>query len=273
VTHDATPARDIAARRRVPVRYATEEVVSTAQNREDVLLWRCFEGKRDGFYIDIGAGDPNWDSVTRWFHRAGWRGINIEANPLFAPIYAHWRPRDVNLAVGISRQAGTMRFNQVQANDLGQGWGLSSFDPASVATAAREGFKTVAIEVPTLRLQDVVDLHAAGATVDFLKIDVEGGERDVIESADWSRFRPRVVLLEAVRPATAEPSHEDWEDVLLAHDYAFGIFDGVNAYYVRGEDQVLLSQLNAPVNVNDRWRVATLEDIAGADAGGRGGGG
>ena len=50
--------------------------------------------------------------------------------------------------------------------------------------------------------------------IDFLKVDVEGAERDVLAGADWRRFRPKVVLAEAVAPGTMAPSHAEWEPIL-----------------------------------------------------------
>ena len=94
----------------------------------------------------------------------------------------------------------------------------------------------------------------AGRTIDFLKIDVEGFEQEVLEGADWSRYRPRVVLVEATRPTTNIASYEHWEAILLAADYLFAFFDGLNRYYVPAEDRQLLPLLGVPVNVFDEYR-------------------
>ena len=50
---------------------------SYAQNFEDVIIMRCFKDVEEGFYIDVGAQDPESDSVTRVFYERGWSGINI----------------------------------------------------------------------------------------------------------------------------------------------------------------------------------------------------
>src|SRR5262245_12016004 len=85
-------------------------MVSYAQNAEDVLLRRAFAGQPTGFYIDVGAGDPVADSVTKHFSLCGWRGINIEPFPgLFERLQAD-RPRDVNLNGGLSDRNGTRTF-------------------------------------------------------------------------------------------------------------------------------------------------------------------
>ena len=88
-------------------------------------------------------------------------------------------------------------------------------------------------------------------TIDFLKIDVEGYEREVLEGADWERYRPRVVLVEATKPLATTPTHEHWESILLSADYRFAFFDGMNRYYVRGEDRELMPLLSVPANYFD----------------------
>ncbi len=85
-----------------------------------------------------------------------------------------------------------------------------------------------------MTLAQVCERHVpAGREIEFLKIDVEGHEHAVIEGADWSRWRPRIVLCEA-------NGVEEWEPILLAADYIFALFDGVNRFYVRKEDEALL---------------------------------
>jgi hypothetical protein len=100
----------------------------------------------------------------------------------------------------------------------------------------------------------VCEQHGGG-TIDFLKIDVESHEREVLEGADWGRDRPRVVVVEATRPQSSIPSYEDWEPILLAADYLFAFFDGLNRYYVRAEDRYLVPVLQVPANVFDEYQI------------------
>src|SRR5215469_14821774 len=71
-------------------------MVSHAQNFEDVMLRRALQDIKRGCYVDIGAGDPDLDSVTRWFYEAGWRGINVEPDPRYFEKLAERRPEDTN---------------------------------------------------------------------------------------------------------------------------------------------------------------------------------
>jgi len=89
--------------------------------------------------------------------------------------------------------------------------------------------------------------------IHFLSIDVEGYEKEVLQGADWKRWRPAVVLIEATRPNTTTPTHESWEGLLLQADYLFAYFDGLNRFYVRGESPELLEGFRVPVNVCDNY--------------------
>ena len=98
-------------------------IVSYAQNAEDVRLWRVFGTKPDGFYVDVGAGDPVLHSVTKLFYDAGWSGLNIEPGPMHAALLEA-RSRDINLAAAVSTKEGLADF-WISSPDSG----LSSFVP------------------------------------------------------------------------------------------------------------------------------------------------
>ena len=219
--------------------------ISFAQNREDILLDRVFNGRTDGFYIDVGACHPVFHSVTKFFYDRGWRGINIEPIPSAFEVLARDRPEDVNLQVGLSNREETLRFHEVPA-----AVGYSTFSSEQAELLRSWGYELIEHTVPVTTLARVCEQYAPGS-IDFLKIDVESYEREVLEGSDWIRYRPRVVLIEATRPGTTIPCHEDWEPLLLSNDYLFAAFDGLNRYYVRAEDRELLPILGVPVNIFD----------------------
>lgn len=251
-----------AMHRRIPVLYVPEPVQSFAQNHEDVLLYRCLHGIKDGFYVDIGAGNPIHDSVTNWFYLIGWNGINIEPNPEQFRMLPEYRPRDVNLNIGIYETSGTLPFYQVKSNSVGHGWGLSSFDKSTPELATDLGFDHTVIEIEVRTLNSVLDEHAAEKVIDFLKIDVEGLEFCIIQSTDFRKHRPRVLCIEANHALWAMPRWLEWEPCLLNSGYLFACYDGLNNYYVREEDYGLLSQFQAGVNVHDHFLDKQAEDGA-----------
>ncbi len=216
-------------------------MISYAQNREDVLLDRLFPRGKAGFYVDVGANHPVNHSVTKHFYEHGWRGINVEpAATVFRMLEAD-RPRDLNVNLGISDRDGALVFHEATSS-----LGMSTFDTAFAEGLVRDGFPCVPRSVPVTTLSRLFERYAVGA-IDFLKIDVESHESEVLRGADFSRWRPRVVLIEA----TDRP--ERWQDRLLSVGYQCGAFDGLNRYYVREEDRDLLPKLAAPVNCLDDY--------------------
>jgi FkbM family methyltransferase len=215
-----------------------------AQNREDVLLDRVFRDVEHGFYVDVGANHPTHWSVTRHFYDHGWRGINIEPGLIFDTL-ARQRPRDINLQVAVSDVSGRLTFYEYPGAH-----GVSGFSSElpPLDGSLLEG--RLERQVETLTLRQIFDQEQP-PTIDFLSIDVEGHERQVLMSNDWSRWRPRVVLVEATLPCQPVPCHEKWEDVILGAGYLFAQFDGLNRYYVRPEDRPLLERFATPVCVFD----------------------
>ena len=129
--------------------------------------------------------------------------------------------------------------------------GMSTFTAEEAAIHRSKGFELEAITVPVTTLADICAKTPKGKRFDFLSIDVEGHEREVLEGADFRAFRPRVVVIEATRPNTTEPTHEGWEHLILRHEYVFAVFDGLNRYYVRAEDALLVPKVALAPNVFD----------------------
>jgi FkbM family methyltransferase len=221
--------------------------LSYSQNGEDVRLRRAFGGQRKGFYIDVGANHPVDFSITKHFYDSGWSGINVEPAPAPFALVAADRERDINLNVGCSNAAGTMTLHTAHGNLSA----LSTFTALEADVHRKNGHKLEAVQATVQTLSAICAQHARDKTIDFLSIDVEGHEREVLEGADFARFRPRVVVIESTRPNTTVSTHERWEHLLLDHGYEFVVFDGLNRYYVRREDSALGPLLALSPNVFD----------------------
>ena len=204
--------------------------VSYAQNYEDVMLRRALAKVDRGFYIDVGAAEPYADSVTAAFYERGWRGINIEPMPGPFERLARARPQDVNLQVAVENRQTVARYFAVDGGN-----GISTGIPklAEEYRDANWDISQVTVAVTTLR--DICETYVGEKPVHFLKIDVEGNEREVLASADFNTFRPWIILVEATEPNSQIPSHEGWEVLLLEAKYHFVYFDGLNRFYVSAE--------------------------------------
>lgn len=191
---------------------------SYAQEGEDMILLRLFEQRAEpGFYVDVGAHHPERFSNTLLLYERGWRGINIEPNPSAAAAFRRLRPRDVNLAVGVSDRTGELTyfaFNEPA---------LNSFDEAHARLIdGTNGYHIVSrTPVGVVRLDAVLQRHLPpGTPIDVLSVDVEGHDAAVLRSNDWSRFRPHYVLVEAIGASVDSATRGESHAVLSTHGYS-----------------------------------------------------
>lgn len=174
--------------------YCRDVLDMHGQYGEDIILDRLMGNPSGGFYVDIGANDPNKFSNTRRFYDRGWSGINVEPNPVKLRDICAWRRRDVNLNIGIGPNPAVLPFYVIDPDTL------STFDRKVAEIAVSDGFRlSRTIDVQVVRMDDVIAQHGEERDIDFMSIDVEGFEVPVLSSNDWSRYRPRFVMLEVNR--------------------------------------------------------------------------
>lgn len=165
---------------------------SYSQDSEDEILEKIFYNKSEGFFIDIGAFHPMQYSNTYKFYLKGWTGVNVDPRPGIMIEFNEIRPRDINLNIGISEFKGEIDFYV--------------FDQPAVSTFQKEvafgrnkinGFKLLNIEkVKVEPLIELFNKYVKDRKIDFLNIDVEGYEINILKQNDWNKFRPKVVICE-----------------------------------------------------------------------------
>jgi len=221
--------------------------ISYAQNYEDVMLWRALKDVKNGFYIDIGANDPEIDSVTKAFYDRGWSGLNCE------PV-KHWfdklqaqRQRDINIQIAIGADNTELEFYEVVNS------GLSTLNKNTAQAHAKKlGFEVINYTVAVKTLTSLCEEHKI-SNIHFLKIDVEGAEKSVLEGIDFHKLRPWIIVIEATKPMSQNIDYEDWEYLITSKNYHFVYFDGLNRFYVADEYRTLDSAFSTPPNVFDRF--------------------
>ena len=167
-------------------------VHSYSQNAEDLLVDAILGCKPAGTYVDIGANDPVAFSNTKRFYDRGWAGICIEPNPERYNKLTRQRERDVVINCGISETEGYFPF-YILDQDM-----ISTFDLTIANNMKLErGAKIVqTLDIPTYRLDSLLDKNLNDKSIDFISIDVEGNELAVLKSNNWKKFNPSAIVIE-----------------------------------------------------------------------------
>jgi len=168
-------------------------IKSYSQEGEDMILRRIFKDKRSGFYVDVGAHHPIRFSNTYAFYRLGWKGINIEPNPESIKLFRKLRLKDLNLNLGVANHQGVLRyfmFNEPALNTFDS-------DLAEIRLKNPEYKIESETHVEVTTLENILDQsQLAFNQIDFLTIDVEGMDLDVLKSNNWNKYKPSWVLVE-----------------------------------------------------------------------------
>ena len=206
--------------------------ITYSQLLEDFILFCIFYDIKNGFYIDVGAYDPNIISVTKAFYLRGWHGINIEPLPDKYLRFMKTRNRDINLNVG----AGKIEGN------------LSLYSAGDCSTTIKQILKLNFQKVINIKIHTMKNICIKyvpkNQTIHFVKIDVEGGEKDVLLGYDFKNYRPKVFCIESFKPLTNITTHQMWEYILFKNNYSFAYQFSINRYYIDNKEKELKKRFN-----------------------------
>lgn len=172
--------------------HGASAALSYSSTGQDMIIRHIIgPGATTGFYVDVGAWHPTLGSNTYALYRRGWSGITIEPRRHSTREFRRHRPRDMHLEIGIAPIAGALQY-QVAEGDASS---LNSFNAQHIKGVGADIVDEYSVEVE--RLDEVLErLLPSGTTIDILAIDTEGSDVGVLQSNDWDRFRPAIVLIE-----------------------------------------------------------------------------
>lgn len=203
-----------------------------SEDGEDIILYNFFGRKDSGFYIEIGAYNGVELSNTYFFESVGWNGILIEPDPGLFQKCLLSRPNSNVLNVAASDRPGTINFT------LAKGAEWLSFNGDNESRENRiiaQGGSLERIQVPCLTLNEI--LQNSDQEIDFVSLDVEGYELNVLRGFDIDRFRPRVFVIE-------QGEFDDQSPVSLMlkkHGYIKKLHVGSNSFYLHIDDPGVFS--------------------------------
>jgi FkbM family methyltransferase len=193
---------------------------SYSQRGEDLIISKALGNKRKGFYVDVGAFDPFILSNTLKFYKRGWGGINIEPQRERYASFVKNRQRDINLNIGIGKKEGVMDFFEMVQPVL------STFSKSEAKENQKLGYKLKGVsKIKVCHLSRVLSSHVGKKKIDFMTIDAEGFDLNVLESNDWKRFRPTLICVESNKNPQAQ------EEFLNKKGYTRIFYNGLNSIF------------------------------------------
>lgn len=205
-----------------PERYKAKfSVHSFSQEGEDILLKRIFDMRKKyrGFFVDVGAHHPYRFSNTYLFYQKGWSGINIDAMPDSMKAFKKVRPRDINLEVPISDKKQLLTYYAFSEPALN---GFSK-----ELSEKRTGLDHLKLlftkEIETCTLEEILDQYLPkNQSIDFLSVDVEGLDFEVIRSINLEKYTPKVILAEVLDHELSSMDQNPMLRYLAQYGYALG---------------------------------------------------
>ena len=165
---------------------------------EDIEIVKYFDNKKNGFYVDVGSYHPIERNNTMLLYNKGWEGINIDISDFSIKLFDQLRSRDINLNLAVSKNEGEIEM--YFQKKLSQ---LSTIKKEQIKKSFQGEVKIKKIISKTLT--SILDeTKFANKKIDFLDIDVEGADMDVLESLDFEKYSPELICIEVI-----EKNNED----------------------------------------------------------------
>lgn len=159
---------------------------SYGQFGEDAYIQSLFKHILKGTYVDVGSYHPVLYSNTYALYRAGWSGTAVDPNHAMQRLFRIFRMRDtfVHAAVGAEGQHTYYRFSDGAYN---------TFD-ATEAEARKKNPRLTFLGEEKISLRPLSSI-INGRSIDFLNVDAEGKDVEILRSHDWQTF-PKVIAVE-----------------------------------------------------------------------------
>jgi len=206
---------------------------SYSQFGEDIILAKLLK-KKTGFYVDVGAYHPKHYSNTYLLYKKGWRGINIDPNPDMISLFRRARGRDVNVQVGVSKIPSSLTYYRFSHSN----WNTFSKEQSDMWQRKPSVRFLGEQQIQCIPLREVLQEHLPqGAEIDLLNVDAEKMDLDVLESNDWEKYHPEVVVVESPEFNPDIPSKNEIYSFLRKKSYRLYAFMGVSLIFLKKNNQ------------------------------------
>jgi len=156
---------------------------SYAHTEEDLFILKEFQNQK-GFYVDVGCHHPTRLNNCHLLYQKGWRGINIDISEFSIKLFNLVRTKDINVNRAVSLEQKKVKFYYDK---------LISFYISLNKREELDRFK----EIISDTLTNIIDqTKFRDKKIDFLSIDTEGKDFEVLQSLNFERYDPKYICIE-----------------------------------------------------------------------------
>lgn len=170
----------------------------------DMMANDVFKNKKKGFFIDIGCHHPFLNNNTYSLYKRGWTGINIDLDFNSIDMFNFFRKKDLNIVAAVS--------DKIENKDL------YFFHNRSAVNTLSKNAGTKAKEIKSIKTNTINNIIENSAykkkEIDFISIDVEGHELNVLKGIDFKRYNPKLVVIEFINYNNKEFYEQQIQDIL-----------------------------------------------------------
>lgn len=203
-----------------------------AEFAEDVMINRIFKNHDKGIYIDIGAYHPYKGSLTYLLFKKGWQGVNIDLSKTSIDLFKIARPKDTNICCAISNK--TEKKVYFENSPINQQNSL-----------IRRNSEQKEIEIQAFTLTDLLSSKKI-EKIDYLNIDTEGNEMDVLEGMDFKKISPKLITIEENNFSKISTLENEKIKFLSEVNYSLINIIGVTMFFYRKD---LLDQISDEIKI------------------------
>ena len=159
---------------------------------EDLFILKYFKNLDKGFYVDIGAYHPFFFNNTQLLFKKNWEGINIDINPVSIEMFNDARPNDCNISTAVSNK-NKKYINYYTKN-------MINILSTTIIGSAKTSFLNNSFNIHQTKCRKLNDIISKtkfkNKKIDFLNIDTEKSEVDVLKSLNFNKYKPKLICVE-----------------------------------------------------------------------------
>ena len=205
-----------------------------SQFGEDISINRIFPKPMSGFFVDVGCYHPKQHNNTWQLYKKGWNGINIDIDSIKIEGFSALRPKDTNINCAVSNMNGEVSYYTNGFYSL-----VNSLDSDYV-----KGKKNyIKKSVKCYKLTNIIDdSKYKNREIDFLSVDAEGHDLDVLRSLDFDTYNPKLIAVEAYQATLSEVQKTELYQFLIQKDYCLVGWCGLSLLMANRDLQLSLNE-------------------------------